>query len=89
VAHVDLLEAGRDRADQPGSVSQRRVSAEGVAIDLAQLARPHLLDAGDAVGEGRVDDDGWCSRLVPRGYRAVPDGTRKVPGTDSMQIREF
>ncbi len=27
--------------------------------------------------------------MVPRGYRAVPDGTRRGPGTDAMQIREF
>jgi hypothetical protein len=59
VAQVDLPKSVRDRANQPGSVPRSRVSAEGVAIDLAQLARPHLLDAGDAVGEGRVDDDGW------------------------------
>lgn len=60
VAQVDLPKSVRDRANQPGSVPRSRVSAEGVAIDLPQLARPHLLDAGDADGECRVDDDGWC-----------------------------
>jgi hypothetical protein len=60
VAQVDLPKSVRDRANQPGSVPRSRVSAEGVAIDLAQLARPHLLDAGDTGGQGRVNDDGWC-----------------------------
>ena len=60
VAPVDLSEAGRDGTDQPGSVPRSRVSAEGVAVDLAQLVRPHLLNAGDTGGQGRVNDDGWC-----------------------------